>query len=88
MLRHPTPITDKLESLAASLVASITAGHPFDTAALLRLAEHLVTLARRAAPIERFHAELVAQAAEEELRQPDGPVDSQPGIKGDWCVQC
>ena len=68
MLRHPTPIADELESLSISLAAR-TADGSLAAGELQRIAERLNALARRAAPLERFHAELVAEAAEEELRQ-------------------
>lgn len=65
-MRHPTPITDELVTISTSLAGQQA---PVDVAELKHTAEHLKVLAGRTAPLERFHAELVAEAAEEELRQ-------------------
>ena len=75
MPRHPTPITEELNRLSATFAARATANAVLGTAELLHAAEQLGALARQSAPLERFHAELVAEAAEEELRQASVTVD-------------
>lgn len=75
MPRHPTPITEELKGLSVSLTARSATGDSLDGAELQLAAEQLAALAERTAPLERFHAELVAEAAEEELRQSNIAAD-------------
>ena len=75
MPRHPTPITEELDRLGASLAALAAAECFIGVPELRDVAEQLAALARRTVPLERFHAELVAEAAEEELRQASGACD-------------
>ena len=69
-----TPIARELERLAAMLAADAKTGRVYAATDLSRAATHLRFLANRTAPIERFHAELVAEAAAEELRLAEMPI--------------
>ena len=75
MPRLPTPIANEVERLATAISAQARTGLPYSGLELQRVADQLRQLARRTAPVERFHAELIAEAAAEELRQ------SEPGSK-------
>ena len=77
MPSHPTPVTEELEGLRVRLAARAAANGTMGTAELRQVAAQLDALARRTAPLERFHAELVAEAAEEELRQSNAAVAGQ-----------
>ena len=77
MPSHPTPISKELEWLSAWLAARAAASGTVGVADLRQVAEQLDALARRTAPLERFYAELVAEAAEEELKQSHAAVAGQ-----------
>ena len=57
---HPTPLADGLADIATSVEAG----------GLLYSAARLTTLAGQVAKLERFHAEVTAEAAAEELLHP------------------
>lgn len=69
MARHPTPIADQLTAMGESLTARLAEDRAVGAAELECIAGRLLALAGQAAPLERFHAEMIAEAAEEELRQ-------------------
>lgn len=75
MTCHSTPIADQLHTLGASLTVRVHEDRALSASELERFAARLVLLAQQTAPLERFHAELVAEAAAEELRQFSTPAD-------------
>ena len=81
MSHLPTPITREVECLAAAIESHARIGRCYDGADLQRVADHLFRLARRTAPVERFHAEMVAEATAEELRQGPPADDVLPGAE-------
>lgn len=77
MALRPTPIADELLSIGASFEARAKADQPLAGAELLQSAEQLHALASAAGPVERFYAELVAEAEEQELVQTEGQCGKQ-----------
>ena len=76
MSRRPTCVTEQLRAIASTLSHAAQAGRPLDGPALQRLADALRELTQQVARLERFHAELTSEAAEEELRQCVAPSDT------------
>ena len=65
-----TPITTELEAISASLEDRARHDRPLGAAELHRAASLLQALSGKVARIERFHADMVAEAQEDDLRRP------------------
>jgi hypothetical protein len=79
-----TPIADELEALAASLGDCARRNVPLGRAGMRGLAERLHALSRGAAPLERFHAAVTAEAAEQERLPPDTHAVFLEGFHRVW----